>query len=121
MSNVNKVILVGRLGQDPVLKQSTNNQPMTTFSIATKSNHKSGEATTDWHQVRVYGKQAEACAKYLTKGELCYIEGRVRPYSFQKNGITKYYTEIAASHIKFLSGGSKKYQSDATKADLPAF
>ena len=59
---------------------------------------------TEWHRVTVWGKQAESCAKYLTKGASVCVEGRLRTSSYEKDGVKHYKTEIVADHVHFLSG-----------------
>lgn len=112
MSGVNKVIIVGRLGQDPELKTVGQSQ-VARLNIATsetytdKNNQK--QEKTEWHRVIFWGKQAEIAGKYLSKGRQVYVEGKLQTRSWEEGGQKKYTTEIVGSTIQFLgdAGGSK--------------
>lgn len=114
MSSVNKAILIGNLGVDPDLKFTPNGQPVCNFSLATNESwkDKNGEKQerTEWHRIVVWGKLAEVCAKYLSKGRQAYIEGRIQTRSWDdKDGKGKrYMTEIVADGVKFLGGGDSE-------------
>lgn len=108
--SVNKVILVGNLGQDPEVREY-NGTKFCNFSIATNEKWKdkqTGELKEDtqWHKVSVAGPQAEACGKYLEKGRQVYVEGSIRHNKSEKDGEVKYFTEVRAQNVRFLSGGS---------------
>ena len=107
MASVNKVIIIGNLGQDPEKKVTGTGQAVTTLNIATseKWNDKSGQRQekTEWHRVVVWGPQAENCAQYLSKGRQVYIEGRLQTRSWDdKDGNKRYTTEVVAQVIQFL-------------------
>ena len=111
MSSVNKVILIGNLGQKPELRNTAGGQPVANFSLATNEKwvDKTGEKkeAVEWHKVVVWGKVAENCAKYLDKGRPVYVEGKITTRQWQdKEGVTKYTTEIQAQTVQFLGGGS---------------
>jgi single-strand DNA-binding protein len=109
--SINKVILVGRLGQDPELKVVGNSQTVARLAVATSESwmDKQGQKQqrTEWHRVVVWGKLAELCGKYLAKGREVYIEGKVQTRSWEDAGQKKYATEIVASTVQFLGGGSQ--------------
>jgi single-strand DNA-binding protein len=110
MASVNKVILVGNLGKDPELRYTPGGQPVCDLRIATTDSYsgKDGERkeTTEWHTVVVWGKQAENCSQYLSKGRQVYVEGRLRTRSWDdKEGKKRYATEIVANTVQFLGGG----------------
>src|SRR5882757_9576590 len=110
MSGINKVIIVGRLGADPEIKTITGGQNVARISIATSENwtDKQGQKQerTEWHCVVVWGKLAELCGKYLSKGRQVYIEGRLQTRSWEDpQGQKKYSTEIVANTVQFLGGG----------------
>lgn len=116
MASVNKALILGNLGQDPELRYTKQNKPVATMSIATRENYTdaSGEAreSTEWHRVVVFGKQAEFCAEYLRKGSAAHVEGRIKTRSYEdKNGQTKYSTEIIADRVQFLSKSNESGQS----------
>jgi len=100
--SVNKVILIGRLGQDPKLNYLPSGSPVTEFTMATDESFKNREGQkeerTEWHRVKVYGKSAEFCANYLSKGRLVYVEGSIRTRKWQdQQGQDRYTTEIVVS------------------------
>ncbi len=109
--SVNKVILVGRLGQNPEVRYTPSGAAVANFSIATNENwmDKAGQKQerTEWHRVVVWGKSAENCSQYLSKGRQIYVEGRLQTRQWQdKDGQTKYTTEIQAQTVQFLGGGA---------------
>lgn len=109
--SVNKVILVGRLGQNPEVRYTPSGAAVANFSVATNESwtDKSGQKQerTEWHRVVVWGKLAELCSQYLAKGRQCYVEGRLQTRQWQdKDGQTKYTTEIQAQTIQFLGAGA---------------
>ena len=122
MSGVNKVIIVGRLGSDPELKSVGANQSVARLSIATSENWmgKDGQKQerTEWHRVVVWGKQAENCAKHLSKGRQVYVEGRLQTRSWEdQQGQKKYSTEIVATTVQFLGGGTGAERSHGAGAE----
>jgi len=107
--SVNKVILVGRLGQNPEVRYTPSGAAVANFSVATNESwtDKSGQKQerTEWHRVVVWGKLAELCNNYLQKGRQVYLEGRLQTRQWQdKDGQTKYTTEIQAQTVQFLGG-----------------
>ena len=120
---INKVIIVGNLGQDPEKKVLENGTIITTFSVATTEKWKdknSGETTeqTEWHRVVTFRRLAEICADYLRKGSKVYIEGKLQTRSWEKNGVKMYSTEIVAQEMKMLD--SKPEERTRTKlGDVP--
>lgn len=109
MAGVNKAILIGNLGRDPELRYTQNGQAVTNFSLATSENwtDKSGERTerTEWHRIVAWGKTAELCAQYLSKGRTVYIEGRLQTRDWEdKEGVKRQTTEIVANTVQFLGG-----------------
>jgi single-strand DNA-binding protein len=109
--SVNKVILIGRLGQDPEVRQTPSGAPVANFSVATNEHwtDKSGQKqeSTEWHRIVVWGKQAEHCAQFLSKGREAYIEGRLQTRKWDdQNGQTRYTTEVVAQTVRFLGGAA---------------
>ena len=108
--DVNKVILIGRLGQDPE-SRGINDTTVTTLSVATSRKWKSkdGETqeATQWHRVNAWGKLGEICSQYLTKGRQVYVEGELQYRKYEKDGVTMYGTDIRASEVKFLGSSPK--------------
>jgi single-strand DNA-binding protein len=116
MSGVNKVIIIGRLGQDPEMKAVGQGATVARLNVATSESWvKDGQKQerTEWHRIVVWGKLAEICGKYLAKGRQVYVEGRLQTRSWEDNGQKKYSTEIVASTVQFL--GSAGNEATATK------
>ena len=112
---INKVILVGRTGKEPDTKHFDNGQ-LSNVSLATseKYKNKSGETVenTEWHNLVFGNKLSEICEKYVTKGQLLYIEGKIRTRSYDdKDGNKKYVTEIIVLSFQMLSGSKDKEES----------
>ena len=107
MAGVNKAILVGNLGRDPELRHTPNGQAVVNFTLATGETwtDKSGERQerTEWHRIVVWGKTAEMCNQYLSKGRTVYVEGRIQTREWEdKDGNKRYTTEINASTVNFI-------------------
>lgn len=108
--SVNKVILLGRLGQDPELKYTPSGAGVCNFSLATSEtwndkNSGQKQERTEWHRVVVWGKLAELCNQYLSKGRQAFVEGRLQTRSWDdQNGQKRYTTEINASTVQFIGG-----------------
>ena len=104
---VNKAILVGRLGGDPVVRYTPDGAMVTNFNLATDEQRKdkSGERVqrTEWHRIVTFGKLAEICSNYLSKGRLVFIEGRIQTRSWEdKEGNKRSTTEIIATNMQML-------------------
>lgn len=109
---VNKVILVGNLGKDPELRQTPGGQPVASFTMATSEKYKDREGVlqerTEWHNIVVWGRQAEIVKQYCQKGKTVYCEGRIQTRKWQdKEGKDRYTTEIVVDNIRFLGGGNR--------------
>src|SRR5690606_29342754 len=106
---VNKVILVGNLGNDPDVKYTQAGMAITTLSVATTSVRKDRDGNqvekTEWHRVKLFGKLGEIAGEYLRKGRQVYIEGRIEYGSYEKDGIKHYTTDIIADEMQMLGGG----------------
>jgi single-strand DNA-binding protein len=109
MASVNKVILVGNLGRDPEVRYMPNGEAVCNFSIATTENwkDKSGvkQEKTEWHNIVMYRRLAEIAGEYLKKGRPVYVEGRLQTRKWEKDGVTRYTTEIIGDQMQML--GSK--------------
>lgn len=118
MSSVNKVILVGNLGADPEIRQTNGGQPVANMRIATSESYtdKSGQRveTTEWHTVTAWGKTAELCGQYLSKGRKVYIEGRIKTREYtDRDGNDRKAFEVVAKEVTFLGGdGGAQRQND---------
>jgi len=140
MAGVNKVILVGNLGKDPEVRNLENGATVANFTMATSETYKdktTGEkkVITEWHNVVLWRGLADIAAKYLHKGDQVYIEGKLRTRSWEKEGVTRYTTEIVGDNMTLLgsrpggeraaapqysqSGGEDKGVPDNSTDDLP--
>ena len=105
---VNKVILIGNLGRDPEMRSTQSGQPIATFTLATNRRwkDKSGQKQeqTEWHQIVVWGRQAEIAGQYLTKGKQIYLEGRLQTRSWddKQSGEKRYRTEVICENFQML-------------------
>ncbi|MGN7918584.1 single-stranded DNA-binding protein [Lysobacter sp. 22409] len=107
---INKVILVGNLGNDPETKYTQGGMAVTTLSLATTSVRKDKDGQTqertEWHRVKLFGKLGEIAGEYLRKGRQVYIEGSIRYDKFTgQDGVEKYFTDIIADEMQMLGGG----------------
>jgi len=119
--SLNKVMLIGNLGRDPEVKYMPNGRAVANFSIATSESwtNKEGklEEKTEWHRIVVFGKAAEACKEWLSKGKQVYVEGRLQTREWQdKNGQKRTSTDIVADRIIFLGGKGEGPTEPATEA-----
>ena len=106
-SGINKVILVGNLGQDPEVKFTAGGAAVTTLSIATSESWKDKESgneqkKTEWHRVVLWRRLAEIAGEYLKKGSKVYIEGQLQTRKWEQEGLTRYTTEVIARDMQFL-------------------
>ncbi|TAK37831.1 MAG: single-stranded DNA-binding protein [Lysobacteraceae bacterium] len=108
---VNKVILVGNLGNDPDMKYTQGGMAICTLSVATTSVRKDRDGNqqekTEWHRVKLFGKLGEIAGEYLRKGRQVYIEGRIEYGSYEKDGVKHYTTDIVADEMQMLGGGGE--------------
>ena len=121
MSGVNKVILIGRLGKEPEVRNLENGAVVANFTMATSESYKdktTGEKkeVTEWHNIVLWRGLAEISQKYLHKGDLVYIEGKLKTRSWEKEGVTRYTTEIVADNMTMLGskGGGSSSGSSST-------
>ena len=122
--SLNKVILIGRLGSNPELKYlPQSEQAVARFSIATSESQKDKEDHTEWHKIVVWGKTAEYCEKYVTKGQRICVIGKIRTRDYEKDGVRHYITEVNADQVVSLGekreaqsqGGQPQYE----EGDVP--
>lgn len=108
--SVNKVILIGRLGKDPETRYMPNGEAVTNAALATSENwkDKTGEKQekTEWHNLVFYRRLAEIAGEYLKKGSQVYIEGKLQTRKWEKDGVTRYTTEIIVNEMTMLGGKS---------------
>ncbi len=125
---INKVILVGNVGRDPEMRALSTGTNLAKFSVATgepRYKDQNGEPHTEWHNIVAWGKLAELCTQYLTKGRQVYIEGRIRTRQYEKDGQKKYFTEVHADVVEFLGsrgggeGGGPRESYDSPAGGFP--
>ena len=125
MAGINKVIIVGFLGNDPDVRTMPNGELVANISVATSeswTDKNSGEKkeVTEWHRIVFYRRQAEICGQYLQKGSQVYIEGRLKTRKWQdNNGQDRYTTEIQGDVLQML-GGRQNEQSQQNKPQAQA-
>ncbi len=120
---VNKVILVGNVGKDPEVQYIKEDVPVARFTLATSETYKdkNGEkqTTTEWHNIVVWRGLAKVVEQWVKKGSQLYIEGKITNRSYEKDGVTKYFTEIVANNMQMLGnkentgGGAPAPQTQA--------
>lgn len=118
---INKAIIVGNLGKDPEVSYAASGTAICKFTVATSEKWKDKntgdmQEKTEWHRVTCFGRLAEVCGEYLTKGRQVYIEGRIQTSKYEKDGSTRYSTEIIASTMKMLG---QKGDSDSSEYRHP--
>lgn len=123
---LNKVMLIGHLGNDPEVRVLSNGTTVANFSIATNEYYRdqNGEQKerTEWHRVVVYGKLAEVCRQYLKKGKQVYVEGRLQTRTWEKEGKKNYITEIICSEMQMLGSrgdGEVLPEEPKEREDIP--
>ena len=124
---VNKAIIVGNLGSDPELRHTNSGTSVCNFSVATNRKYKDGsgeyQEETEWHRIVVFGKTADNCSRYLSKGRQVYVEGRLQTREWtDKQGNTRKSTEIVAFKVDFLrsqgdGGGGSKHRNSNTRSN----
>ncbi len=129
VSSMNKVILIGRLGNDPELKYTPNGTAQAQISLATSEKWKDSDGNqkekTEWHRIIAWRRQAEFVGEWLKKGQLVSIEGKLQTRSWEQDGQKKYMTEIVADNITMLGsraegGGGSKTGGPPKDQDAPA-
>jgi len=112
---MNKIIIIGHLGRDPEMTYTPQGQGVTKFSVASSRKYKTaaGEQReeTEWFNCSAWGKLAEVCNQYLTKGKQVYVEGRLKSRTYQtQNGETRVSLDVSVNDIQFLGGGQGQGQ-----------
>ncbi len=123
-SGINKVILVGNLGQDPDVKYTPGGAAVTTLSIATSESWKdkdtgNDQERTEWHRVVLWRRLAEIAGEYLKKGSKVYIEGSLQTRKWEQDGITRYTTEVIGRDMQFLDSRGSANNSNSYDQSPP--
>ncbi len=120
MSGINKVILVGNVGKDPEVKYLDGGVAVARFSLATTESYKNKEGqkieTTEWHNIVLWRGLAEVAEKYVRKGKMLYIEGKIRTRQYGEENNKKYFTEIVGDQMTMLGGPSTDNPEPAANA-----
>lgn len=125
MSGVNKVILVGNVGKDPDVKYLEGGVAVANFTLATTESYKNKEGqkvnTTEWHNIACWRGLAEIAEKYVRKGMMLYVEGKIRTRQYGEENNKKYFTEIIADSFTMLGGpktDSEPHQQENTRTEV---
>ena len=122
-TGVNKVILLGRLGKEPESQQFESGKK-TSFPLATSEVYKdkngNRQESTDWHNIVLWRGLAEIAEQYLHKGDLVYLEGKIKSRSYEDNGIKKYITEILGDNLVMLGKSSSNYSESVETKSMVA-
>lgn len=119
---MNSVVLIGRLTRDPEVRYTPSTQmAVATFTVAIDRPTGQGkEKQTDFPRITVFGKQAENCERFLTKGRLVGIQGRIQTGSYKnKDGVTVYTTDVVANNVEFLEWGDRGGDNTRSSASVP--
>ena len=121
-SGINKVILVGNLGQDPEVKYTAGGAAVTTLSLATSESWKdkdtgSDQERTEWHRVVLWRRLAEIAGEYLKKGSKVYIEGQLQTRKWEQDGQTRYTTEVIGRDMQFLDSRGNSSSNNSSYED----
>lgn len=128
MAGLNKAILIGNLGKDPEIRYTPSGMAVANFSLATTENWtKDGqrESRTEWHRIVAFGRLAEICGEYLSKGKQIYVEGKIQTREWEdKDGNKRYTTEIVANQMQMLGArdindAPRSSATPPTKSDIP--
>ncbi len=129
MRGVNHVFLIGNLGRDPEIIHIEGNIPVAKFPLATTETYKDKKGVTipqtEWHNIVLWRGLADVAAKYLHKGDLVYIEGKLRTRSWEKDNVTRYTTEVVGDNMTMLGskssgGGSSDYSPSSANSEQVA-
>lgn len=124
MASLNKVTLIGNVGKDPEIKTFASGNKVASITLATTERYKdrNGEQKeeTEWHSVQAFGKLADVVERFVHKGSLLYLDGKIRTRSYEADGRTMYRTEILADHIQMLDRRENR-PALGPDEDLPEF
>lgn len=124
MSSLNKVMLIGRLGQDPEVKYTQANTAVATLNLATSERYKDSngelQEKTEWHRIVAWGRLAEICQQYLHKGSLIYVEGPLQTRQWEDNqGQKRYTTEVKALQMTMLDSKGSSSGGGSARPSAP--
>ncbi len=121
---LNKVMIIGNLGRDPEMRYTPSGKPVTSFSVAVSRSWVKPEGerteTTDWFNVVAWGRLAEICSQYLTKGSMVYVEGRLETRSWEaENGQKHFRTEVVANDVNILDKRGRNLEEGGSDVHIP--
>ena len=127
MASLNKIMLIGNVGSDPEMRYTPNGKAVTSFRMATNYRYVGSDGVrkdeTEWFRVSVWGKQAESCNQFLSKGRRVYVEGRLRSRNWEgQDGQMRTSLEVSANRVIFLdraAPGSLSEEGELEPEDLP--
>ena len=123
MASLNRVTLIGNVGKDPEIKTFASGNKVASITLATTERYKdrNGEQKedTEWHSVQAFGKLADVVERFVHKGSLLYLDGKIRTRSYEADGRTVYRTEILADHIQMLDRPQGNRPALGPDEDLP--
>lgn len=123
--SLNKVLLIGNVGKDPEIRYVSDNLPVARFSVATSkkgfktSDGKEVPEKTEWHTIVCWRGLAKLAEQYIKKGAQIYVEGEIQTNSWEKDGVTRYTTEILANDIQFLGRKGDNVANETATASAP--
>ncbi len=124
MPALNRIELIGRLGKDPEVRYTPSGKKVTTFSVAVGHRWRDKEGNrheeTDWFNVEAWGRLGEVCAQYLTKGQLVYLEGRLKTDRYEADGQTRYFTKVVLRGMQMLERREPAPEEEEMLAEEPA-
>ena len=118
---MNKMLVIGNLGRDPEMRYTPSGQAVTNFTVATNYKYTTSDGEqreeTEWFRISVWGRQAESCNQYLSKGRKVYVEGRLKSRTYEtSDGQTRFSNEIFATDVRFLGGRAEEGAPDSEQA-----
>jgi single-strand DNA-binding protein len=120
MKSINRVTLIGAVGQDPETRFSAAGMAIASFSLATSEKRKDKEEVTQWHSCVAFGKLAEIVQQYVTKGSKLYLDGAIQYQTYEKDGEKRYATKIVVNDISMLSPAQGSAPNGEQKAHAKA-
>ena len=121
MPALNRVQLIGRLGKDPETRYTPKGSKVCSFSVAVSRRYKTADGetkeATDWFNVETWGRLAEICQEYLSKGRLVFVEGRLQTDRYEHEGETRFFTKVVARQVQMLDRAAEKVEIEPTEAE----
>jgi single-strand DNA-binding protein len=121
---MNKMLVIGNLGGDPEMRYTPSGQAVTSFSIATNYRYTTADGEsreeTEWFRISVWGRQAESCNQYLSKGRKVYVEGRLKSRTYEtRDGQTRFQNEINATDVRFIDTSASRMDESRPEGEPP--